>query len=331
MFGRLLFRSASLRGWRADLAALALGVVSAAALPPLHVIPALLIAVPGLLALIDGARGPMIAARRGWWFGFGHHLVGLYWITEAILIEAARFWWFVPIAVPALSAVLALFIALPVGLARLASPGWPRLLALAGGWVLADIARQYVATGFPWNPWGSVWAIPGPAGDVLIQPAAWIGEPGLTFATLLLAGTPCLGRRGLIGGAAALALWVAFGVARIERPEPPPQGFAAVLVQGNVAQGQKWDRDLVLATFRRYLALTASGVADAGPGPKVVVWPETASPFLLESDAPARAAIATAAGGSPALVGSVRFELGRKAPQQPHCDPARRVFSGCIR
>ena len=133
VFGRLLFRSASLRGWRADLAALALGVVSAAALPPLHVIPALLVAVPGLLALIDGARGPMIAARRGWWFGFGHHLIGLYWITEAILIEAARFWWFVPIAVPALSAVLALFIALPVGLARLASPGWPRLLALAGG------------------------------------------------------------------------------------------------------------------------------------------------------------------------------------------------------
>ena len=39
-----------------------------------------------------------------------------------------------------------------------------------------------------------------------------------------------------------------------------------------------------------------------------MVWPETASPFLLESDAPARAAIATAAGGSPALVGSVRFD-----------------------
>ena len=122
VFGRLLFRLASLRGWRADLAALALGIVSASALPPLHVIPVLLVTVPGLLALIGGARGAAVAARRGWWFGFGHHLVGLYWITEAILIEAARFWWFVPIAVPALSAVLALFIAVPAGLARLASP-----------------------------------------------------------------------------------------------------------------------------------------------------------------------------------------------------------------
>ena len=78
---------------------------------PLYVLPALLIGIPVLLCLIQGARGPVAAARRGWWFGFGLHLVGLYWITEAILIEAARFWWLVPFAVPALSAVLAVFIA----------------------------------------------------------------------------------------------------------------------------------------------------------------------------------------------------------------------------
>ena len=75
-------------------------------------------------------------------------------------------------------------------MARLARPGWPRVLALAGAWVLADLARQFVLTGFPWNPWGSVWEIPGPLGDVFIQPAAWIGVHGLTLATLLLAAVP---------------------------------------------------------------------------------------------------------------------------------------------
>jgi apolipoprotein N-acyltransferase len=308
VLGRLFYRLAALRGWRADLAALALGALSAAALPPLHLVPVLLISVPGLLALIDGARGPGVAARRGWWFGFGHHLFGLYWITEAILIEAARFWWFVPIAVPALSAVLALFIALPAALARVAGPGWRRVLALAGAWVLADIARQFVATGFPWNPWGSAWAIPGAVGDVMIQPAAWIGQPGLTLATLLLAAAPCLGRRGRAAGAAALAGWVAFGVIRLEAPAPPAPGLQVVLAQGNVAQGQKWDRELAIRIFQRYLGLTAEGVAKAGPGPKVVVWPETASPFLLESEPLAREAITRAAGGAPALVGSVRFD-----------------------
>ena len=137
------------------------GALSALALPPLYVLPALLIGIPVLLCLTQGARSPMVAARRGWWFGFGLHLVGLYWITEAILIEAARFWWLVPLAVPALSAVLAVFIAAATALAWWAQPGWRAAFALAGAWVLSDLARQFVATGFPWNPLGSVWAFPG--------------------------------------------------------------------------------------------------------------------------------------------------------------------------
>ena len=60
----------------------------------------MLFAIPALLCLIEGASGPAVAARRGWWFGFGLYGAGLYWITEAILIEAARFWWLVPLAVP---------------------------------------------------------------------------------------------------------------------------------------------------------------------------------------------------------------------------------------
>ena len=296
-----------LRSWRADVAALALGVLSAAALPPVHALPVLLLAVPLLLVLVDTSPGVAVAFRRGWWFGFGHHLIGLYWITEAILIEAARYWWFVPIAVPALSAILAVFIAVPVGLSRLARPGWRRALVLAGAWTLADLSRAWVLSGFPWNPWGGDWAIPGIVGDVFIQLAAWIGEPGLTFLTVLLACVPTLGWSGWAGGAVLLAAWAAFGVVRLDQPAPPPQGITVVLVQGDVAQGQKWNRAMMVDIFRRYLALTEQGVAAAGSGPKVVVWPETASPFLLADDAAARAAIATASGGSPVLAGTVRF------------------------
>jgi apolipoprotein N-acyltransferase len=81
-----------------------------------------------------------------------------------------------------------------------------------------------------------------------------------------------------------------------------------MLIQGNVAQGQKWDRALMISIFRRYLDLTREAVASAGGRPAVVVWPETASPALLQTDAQARQAIADAAGGYPALVGAVRFD-----------------------
>src|SRR5215472_5213502 len=304
MLSRLLPRLAALRGLRADLAALGLGALAAAALPPFHVIPVLLISVPGLLVLLDAAGSPMVAARRGWWFGFGHHVLGLYWVTEAILFEAARFWWLVPLAVPALAAALALFIAAACFVARLAPSGWPRVLALAGAWVLADLARQFVLTGFPWNPWGSVWAIPGPIGDVFIQPAAWLGVHGLTLATLLLAALPVLAWRWRVGGTALFVAWGALGLLRLQQAVPP-QPLTVVLVQGNVAQGQKWNQDLAVRIFRQYLDLTAQAQV---AGPIVAIWPETAFPGLLDANQPARQAIEQATQGAPALIGSVRYD-----------------------
>ena len=306
-----LSRLAALAGWRAHAAAAALGLLSALALPPLHVLPVLLLAVPGLLALIGGAPTFRTALLRGFWFGFAHHLLGLYWLTDAILIEAARYWWLVPLAVPALSLVLAPFIAAACGVARLALPGWRRAFVLAGAWVLTDLVRQFIATGFPWNPWGADWAVPGGFGDIFIQPSAWIGVHGLTLATLLLAATPALSRRAMALGVAGVLAWGGFGIWRLSAPPPPAPGVEVVLVQGNVAQGEKWDRSRAISIFRHYLALTREGLSrareqapDARP---VVIWPESASPFLADSDTAAREAIAEAAGGASALIGTVRF------------------------
>jgi apolipoprotein N-acyltransferase len=85
-----------------------------------------------------------------------------------------------------------------------------------------------------------------------------------------------------------------------------------VLAQGNVAQGQKWNRALAVGIFDRYLDLTREGVAlaraRAPSATPVVVWPESASPFLVAGDAGAREAIAGAAGGAAVLAGSVRFD-----------------------
>ena len=85
--------------------------------------------------------------------------------------------------------------------------------------------------------------------------------------------------------------------------------LTVVLVQGNVAQGQKWNQDLAVRIFRHYLDLTAQGRA---AGPAVVIWPETSFPGLLDVDEAARQAIAQTTGGAPALVGSVRFDAQQR-------------------
>ena len=166
-----------LAGWRADLAALALGAVTALALPPVTLVPALLIGIPGLLALIDGCLTWRGAVRRGFVFGLGLHLAGLYWVTEAVLVEApisggrcrsrCRRWrqrWRCSSQSPAESHV-------SPNPAGSAPAYWPEC------WVLGDLGRQFALTGFPWNPLGSATEMPGWLGLVFMQPPpGWVWE-----------------------------------------------------------------------------------------------------------------------------------------------------------
>jgi apolipoprotein N-acyltransferase len=140
----------------------------------------------------------------------------------------------------------------------------------------------------------------------MLQPAALLSVHGLTLATVVLASAPVLRWWGRTLCLTMLLVWIGYGVDRVQSPPPPDQGLTVVLVQGNVPQGQKWDPALRNTVFERYLHLTDDGVRAAGPGPKVVVWPETASPFLL--DITAREAIAAASHGNTVLAGAVRFD-----------------------
>jgi apolipoprotein N-acyltransferase len=293
---------------RPGLLALVLGAASALALPPVHALPVLLLTVPGFLALAWRAEGWRRAAWWGALFGFGHHVAGLYWITHALFTDIGRWFWLVPVAAPAIALPLALFSSLPAVAAWRAGRGWPGVLAFAGAWVLAEMLRGVLFTGFPWNLLGTAWAF-----DALpLQPAAALGVHGLSLMTVLLAALPVLGRRVawpllLVG----LAGWWGYGAWRLLAPPPADLGAQVVLVQGNVAQDLKWREDQRLPIFLRYVEMSrmaAAAAASAHPGqPVLVVWPETASPFLLTEDREARR---IAAGALPPggwlLAGTVR-------------------------
>ena len=308
LWARVLAHLAARRGWRAPVTAAAFGAFAAAALPPLHLVPVLLVSFPALVVLV-GSRptigGAFLAA---WAWGFGHFVAGLYWISNALLTEAERFAWLVPLAVPAISALLALFIAVPAVLAcRFFPEGWPRMLALAGLWTGGELARGVVLTGFPWNLLGTVWAF----GAFPVQGAAWIGTHGLSALTVILACLPILPRRSaLAAGGGLIAAGVVAGLVRLWPEEPPAGPVAIRIVQGNIAQAHKWRDELRAAHFRRYLQLTAAVPGPAeGEGPVVVVWPETASPYFLASDETARAFAGGALSeGAVLIAGTVRLE-----------------------
>lgn len=292
--------------------ALFFGLVSGLALPPFYLLPALWIGLPGLLWLIGRAASWKQALWTGLAFGFALNCLGLYWITEPILIEAADFWWLVPFAAPGLSLVVGLFIAVPAALAWCVPRGLARILVLAGAWALADFAQQFVLTGFPWNFWGTDVALPGRLGTILIQPAAWIGVLGLTLALVIVAALPALGRRGLVASLLLMLVWGGVGATRLSLSHPAKPAAVIGIIQGDGTAEFVSTRAAAVTLFRRYLALSAQAVAEARAAhpdlPIVLLWPETASPFLLETDAGARAAISETVGPDVTVIsGMLRF------------------------
>ena len=184
-------------GWRRRAIAFISGAAGALALPPFSIFP--LIAIPLAVAvwLIDGAQDyragrPLAASLRaafgaGWWMGFGYFLAGLWWIGSALLVEADKFAWALPLAVVALPAVLAIFPAAGFALARLLwSPGPMRIFALAFGLGLAEWARGLLFTGFPWNDLGMALGV----NLALAQTASLVGLHGLTFLTIAIFAAP---------------------------------------------------------------------------------------------------------------------------------------------
>ncbi len=293
---RFAARVAALAGWRRLAAAALCGLLAAAALPPFYALPLLLPAFAGALWMLAGAAGQRQAALIGWAFGCGHFALGLYWVGIAFLVDAARFGWAMPFAVAGLAAGLALFPALSFWLAwlaarRFALGGIGRVLAFVLAWMLAEGLRSWIFTGFPWNLMGTVWAFSAET----LQLAAYGGVWLLSLMTVAAAAAPAAlagpGRSGPAGRAAALLLLflplAAWGLGSWRLAAAPAAGSAVVeaarlrLVQPAIPQELKWRADRKVANLRLQAELSlAPGFEDRS----LVIWPETAVPFLLAAE-----------------------------------------------
>jgi apolipoprotein N-acyltransferase len=294
-------------GWRRFLLAFLAGATTVLALPPFNASPVAWLTIPILIWMIDGSAmsGKSGFLRRmrpafavGWWFGFGYFFAGLWWFGSSFLVEADVFGWMMPFAVLALTAGLALLWGAGVAVARLFwTDGWVRVLVLAVVMTAVEWIRGHALTGFPWNAFGYT-LMPDP---VLMQSASVIGMWGVTLLAFLVFGAPVL----LIGGSEtgrgrrltfvliilALAADLGFGFLRLGGAEDNVvAGVRLRIVQANIAEEIKQDPEADEASFQRHIDLSRSSPQPGqGNGPNLIIWPETAVPYLLTEE-PARLA-----------------------------------------
>ncbi len=297
--GAAATRIRALEGWPRHALAMLAGAASAAAMAPLHVVLVLFVTVPTLVFLIDGAgegrRGIARAALSGFLFGWGYFLCGLYWIGFAFLVDADTFAWMIPFVALFFPSFLALYWAAAAGLARaLWRPGPARILILTALLSAAEWVRGHVFTGFPWNLPGYTWA------DILpmLQGAALFGIYGLSFVTLLIAGSFAMladppGTRGRFffpaGAIGLLVLLFAGGMLRLAMIVPGKSPNVALrIVQAHVDQKVLNDLDMQPALFAQYRELSMRPGLDAA---RIVIWPEAAAPLFVNENAAALGAI----------------------------------------
>ncbi len=302
---RLAGRVILLWGWRRALTALAAGAFAALSQPPFDFFAACFVSFPVLVWLIDGAAsqpGEGLSRRAarpfliGWWFGFGYFLAGLWWTGTALLVEAELFAWALPLAVIGLPALLAVFYGLAAGLARLFwNDGAGRIAALAAGFALAEWLRGFALTGFPWNAIGLA-AMPVP---LAMQSVGVVSMAGINALSVFVFATPALlaSRRGrapaFAVAALAAALHLGYGAWRLNGAEAAPDTLLNVrIVQPSVSQSEKWDADVRERIFASLIELSARPAAAGAAAPDLIVWPETAVPFLLSERPQALTALA---------------------------------------
>ncbi|WP_113153818.1 apolipoprotein N-acyltransferase [Nitratireductor sp. OM-1] len=316
--GRLILLS----GWRRYFVALLAGGLAAFAQPPFDFFAACFVSFPILVWLLDGAVGDgrgllarlLPAFKIGWWFGFGYFLFGLWWIGNALLVEAENFAWLLPFAVVGLPAVLAVFYGLAAALARsFWSDGIFRLVALAFAFGVIEWIRSVVLTGFPWHAIGYA-AMPT---LLTMQSAKLVGLAGMNFLSVLVFSMPALlgTRRHLFVGMSIaiglVAIHLVYGYISLSTASDAEKTIAVRMVQPSIMQTEKWDAEEQARIFDLLLSLSRQPAIDGAPKPSVIIWPETAVPFLFTDRPEALAELGDLLDeGQILITGAVRSEPG---------------------
>ena len=214
------------------------------------------------------------AAGLGLAFGTAWFGAGTWWLFISMHYYGGLPAWLTVLAIALLSAFLALYLALGMAVfARWRSgSGWRDALLFAAVWLLAELARGVVFTGFPWVASGYA-QVDGP----LAALAPWVGAYGIGFVAAALAAWPVLAqprRSRSVAMVAAVAVLAAVPLIGPGRFTQPSSALRVALLQGNVAQDEKFAVELMpkaLAWAREHLL-----AADAD----LVLAPETVIPLL---------------------------------------------------
>ena len=248
---------------------------------------------PALSGVEGGSRlpgqPPLRAFTLGLISGILYFVGTIYWTGTVIRTFGGLALPVAVFAVLLLASYLALFPALTALITgRLVQrAGIGGLLVMPAAWVATEFSRGYLFGGFPWVPLGNsqVTVLP------VAQLASVLGVYGLSALVAsvnaaLAYAVLSSGRDRVvaIGSVAVLLAGVGgWGAMRIADGSLTREGtpIRVGLMQGNIAQEDKWNPAEARRIFTTYISMTRDAVRR---GAEFVIWPESSTPFMFEED-----------------------------------------------
>jgi apolipoprotein N-acyltransferase len=269
--------------------------------------PVAWVALVPLLLAVRKVR-PGVAARLGLLAGMVHYVSLLYWVVIVLGKYGNLPLW---VSIPALL-LLALYMSCYLAIfCAIISRVWKQreMLVVWFGpllWVGLDFVRSFLFSGFPWQDLGysQYKAL------LLIQTADLTGHFGITFHIVLVNAVTALllvlwpaNRSAAQAVQPVLALrlrraWLyailpalcfmlgvlgynALRYRQLAEVVASSPKMKIAVVQGNIEQDQKWSPSMRLETIDIYTRLSEQAIAQENGPPALLVWPETALPFLI--------------------------------------------------
>lgn len=269
---------------RSPLLAFVAGTLVPLSFAPVYWWPLALLSAAVFYVLLDGST-PRRAAQLAWCYGFGLYGVGASWVYVSIHEYGPAPAVLAGFLTLLFVAGLALFTVIQGWVYRRFGAAQHPVLGFAASWVLGEWFRSWFLTGFPWLYLGSahvttlfsgVAPLFGVLGIsfVLALSAALLGECWLRYRKM--PSWPALGRSHL--PTALVLLWLLALIPRNVSWTDPAGTLEVGIVQGNIAQERKFDRNAFENNLRVHTDLSA-----ALWGKDLVVWPETAIPVRYDA------------------------------------------------
>ncbi|MFQ5589276.1 MAG: apolipoprotein N-acyltransferase [Nitrospiria bacterium] len=275
--------------------ALSAGTLLVASFPRFDLYPLAWLAFVPLFFAIEG-RKPTQAFLLGGFFGLVYFFGTLSWVTLSMRNYGGLSPWLsftaMFLLVAYLSVYVGFFTALLQACARLTEGGL--LFFTPALWVVLEWAKGHFFTGFPWaslaysqTPFLSI-----------IQIADFGGIYVVGFVMMLvnrafyLSLRPCfhgtfrwraLSWKPLGVAGAFFLLTLGYGLFRLSEPVNHGRSLRVAVIQGNIAQDQKWDRAFQEETLNIYERLSLSTLNDEEK-PNLLLWPEAVLPFVFGSE-----------------------------------------------